>query len=445
MTVKEGLFAWVPWCLALVLLGPPGLGRADAAGGVLTLRQALDIALSQNPSLENAQLEVSKASESVKVTRTRELPSLKLEFVGSHNLTPQTYRFNAGVFGTVPTQNVDVPVKGDYSSAVSLSLSQPLSELYRIGLSLDQKNVTTKIVEQQLRANRQEIARRVKQAYYTLLRTRNLLRASEESVAFYAELERVVKQNYRQKTALEYQLLEVQSHLARSQHEALKNRRRMQNEEEKLNYLLGRNLGDRFSVTQTALTRQPAPTVDQAEATAVAQRPEINEAKLKLQHAQFGYRIERSKYLPDIGLRLRYTRLYNTELIPDRESAVELTARWNFFDWGRKSHDLNEKNYAIGQALNQVREARSRVLADVDSSIRKLSDARDLVKVTKLAVAAAKEKARVLMNQYRQKTALLDDVLKAQSEWVDAVTEHANAQLGVWTAQAELTRAMGEE
>ena len=104
-----------------------------------------------------------------------------------------------------------------------------------------------------------------------------------------------------------------------------------------------------------------------------------------------------------------------------------------------------QKNYAVNQARNQIWEARSRVLTDVNSSVRKLDDARDLVKVTQLTVAATKEKSRVLMNQYRQKTALLDDVLKAQSQWVDAVTEHANAQLSVWTAQAALARAMGEE
>ena len=192
-------------------------------------------------------------------------------------------------------------------------------------------------------------------------------------------------------------------------------------------------------------TMYGSPNLDQAKKAAVDQRPETNEAQLKLQHAQYGYRIERSRYWPDIGLRLRYSRLFNTQFIPDELSAIELTARWEFFDWGRKSHELEEKNYAVNQARNQIWEARSRVLTDVNSSVRKLDDARDLVKVTQLTVAATKEKSRVLMNQYRQKTALLDDVLKAQSQWVDAVTEHANAQLSVWTAQAALARAMGEE
>jgi outer membrane protein TolC len=51
----------------------------------------------------------------------------------------------------------------------------------------------------------------------------------------------------------------------------------------------------------------------------------------------------------------------------------------------------------------------------------------------------------VLLNQYRQQAALLDDVLKAQSEWSDAVTEQQHARLSVRNAQAELQKAMGEE
>ena len=412
---------------------------------VLTLDQALDIALQRNRSLENADMEVDKAADSVKAARTRQLPRLDLNLSESYNLTPQSYTYKSGTFGLVPARDVDVDAKKDFTTIVSLSVRQPLSELYRIGLTVDQHKVMESIAGQQLRARRQSIVNDVKQAYYDILKTSSSLRSAEDSIAYYTELDRVVTEDYRQKAVLEYQLLEVESRLARARHEAMTQRNRLATEQEKLNKLLGRDVAERFSVSELGVDLLQIPDRAQAQNAAVAQRPEVSEAALKIQHASYGYKIKKSEYLPDVDLSLRYTRLYNTEFIPDEESSIGLTARWEFYDWGRKSQDLSQKNYATRQARNQLREVEDQVLIEVNTRIRQLQAALDLVKVTELTERATREKARVLWNQYQQQSALLDDVLKAESEWSEAVNEHQHARLSVRDAQAELQKAMGAE
>lgn len=447
-TLKVG---W--WQLLMALLGMASIaaGNAAAAGGsaspdsLLTLEQAIDAALQQNRSLENAGMEVDKAADSVKAARTRQLPILNLDLSESYNLTPQSFTFAAGTFGPVPPQDVEIESKDGFTPIVSLSIKQPLSELYRIGLTIDQHEVMEQIAGQQLRARTQSVINEVKQAYYDILKTRSSVQSTEDSIAYYTELDREVAENYRQQTVLEYQLLEVESRLARARHEALKLRNRLATEQERLNKLLGRDVNERFSVSDPGMDLVLIPDPAQAEIAAVAQRPEISEAALKLEHARYGYKIKKSEYLPDIDLSLRYTRLYSTEFIPDEESFIALTARWEFYDWGRKSQDLSQKNYAIHQARNQLREAEDQVLVEVNTRIRQLQDALDLVKVTELTERATREKARVLLNQYRQQAALLDDVLKAESEWSDAASEQQQAVLSVRSAQAELLKAMGEE
>jgi len=90
---------------------------AEAVGGapesMLTLEQALDAALQQNRSLENAGMEVDKATDGVKAARTLQLPRLELNLSESYNLTPQSYTFDAGTIGIVPQQDVDINVKQD--------------------------------------------------------------------------------------------------------------------------------------------------------------------------------------------------------------------------------------------------------------------------------------------------------------------------------------------
>jgi outer membrane protein len=443
-TLSLLLAAWVLSACALAA------GTSDATARALTLGEALNIALDENRGIKNAELEVAKAADRVAAIRTHRLPKLHLDLSESYNLTPQSYNFKSGSLGTlnsgelIPPQDVAIDAEDGLTTVLSVGVRQPLLQLYRIGLAIDRHEVAQSIAEQQLRARRQELVKRVKQAYYEILKTQNELQATEESIAFYHDLEQLVSRYLEEKTVLEYQVMEVRSRLARTEHRAYTERNLLETRQERLNSLLGRDVETRFRVSPVGISDAPLPPVAEAENTAVAKRPEINEAELRLKEAQYGYRITKSGYFPDVDLQLRYSRLYNTEFIPDQESSIRLTARWEFFDWGRKSKEMSKKNAAIRQARNEIDEARAQILVEVNSRLRKLEDARSLVRVTELSQAAAREKLRVLMNQYRQQAVLLDDVLKAESDLADASSAYHDALLSVWTARADLVKAMGE-
>jgi len=436
------------WLLALAISTLPGFVAGQEGATlvpVLTLEQALDIALQDNRTLDNAEMDVGKAADSVAAERTKRLPRLNLGVAESYNLTPQAYTYEAGTFGPVPTEDVGITSHEGFTTIVSASVKQPLSDLYRIGLTIDQSEINEDIADQDLRSRRQVIIRDVKEAYYNILKTQNELVTTQASIAFYRELDQLVVRYYEEQTVLEYETMEVKSRLARAEHDAFKEDNRLETQKEKLNKLLGRDVSTRFAVGAVGVDQLPVPSIAEAESLAIEQRPEINARHLQLKHAEYGYRIKKSEYIPHIDLQYRYTRLYNTEFIPDKESAIGLTARWEFYDWGRKSQDLSKKTLAIRQARNEIEEAESQVIIDVNHRLRELEDARNLVSVTAITQRVAQEKLRVLMNQYTQQAVLLDDVLKAERQLSVANTEHHNAQLSVWTAQSELQKAMGGE
>ncbi|MEO8628948.1 MAG: TolC family protein, partial [Betaproteobacteria bacterium] len=263
------------------------------------------------------------------------------------------------------------------------------------------------------------------------------------SILFYRELSQLVGRYVKEKVALDYQRLETEARLAKAEHTARSERNALQTQQDKLNNLLGRDVKTPFQVSTTEIAVGQPLEQSAAEASALAQRPDIQEAKLKLAQAQTGYKIKRSEYLPDLNLQMRYSRFLNVDFIPEQEWAVGLQLKWEFYDWGRKSHDLAGKTVGITQAKNDVRDTEAQVLIEVDSRLRELQEARELVKVTQLSVAAAREKLRVTMNLYRQKSALLKDVLQAQSDLTDANSEFQNALLSLWTAQAQLDKALG--
>ncbi|WP_428354281.1 TolC family protein [Methyloprofundus sp.] len=412
---------------------------------LLTMNQALEQALHANRLLENAGLEVHKAASSLAAERTKRYPQLHFDFSESYNLTPQSYTYEAGVFGAVPTEDVSIVSERGFTTVLSAGIKQPLSQLYKIGLSIDQFAVREDIAEEQVRAQRQEIVKKVRDNYYKILKTQYSLSANEQRTIFLRELNQLVDRYYQEKTVLQYQTMEVQAKLARSRHEAFRDKNDLLTQQERLNVLLGRDINKQFSVTSINDSLLPVPGLDEIESISLSMRPEVRETQLKLEYDKYGYQIKQAEYIPDIDFEVRYSRLFGTEFIPDEEAVLALKLKWDIYDWGQKSQELSKKNYAIQQSRNQIRETKARIVIEVNERYRQLQDANDMQQVSELTQAAAQEKLRVLMSQYRQQVVLLDDVLRAEADLADANNQYHQALLSAWSARAALDKAMGIE
>lgn len=425
-------------------------GPVAAAGEVLTLEEALGLALTNNPGVENASIDIEKVGDQVSATRKRQYPAFNTTVRGSRNFSDESYTIDQGALGTiagtpVPEQNTTLESKEDYSAQFEVEVRQPLTKLYSIGLNLDKLEVDRKIGDQNLRSKQQDVALKVKQEYYAILTTQSALEATEESIAFYTSLVEIVGNRVTERTALEYQLLDAEARLAQARYDELEQTNDLADHKERLNQLMGRDIDTPFMVAHVADIPSPVLDPEQAEAQALAQRPETREARLKLAQAELERRIKTSDYIPTVDLKASYIKLANTEFIPDDYFFVGVVARWEFFDWGRREDEISKARRSVSEARNLIREADHQVAAQVNQRIRDLQNAKGLVEVTAMAQKAAREKLRVTMNKYNEEAALLDDVLEAESKLAKANSDHEEATLGVLSATAELENALGED
>ena len=58
---------------------------------------------------------------------------------------------------------------------------------------------------------------------------------------------------------------------------------------------------------------------------------------------------------------------------------------------------------------------------------------------------AAREKLRETMDAFKNETALIKDVLEAQTRLAQANSEYQKSLSGFWTAKADFEKATGEE
>src|SRR5258708_4704011 len=205
---------------------------------------------------------------------------------------------------------------------------------------------------------------------------------------------------------------------------------------------MGGDLRAQFSVQPIA-----GPTADETDldagARALDERAEVRQARLRVKQAGLDYRVQVSKYIPDVSLAVNYLSTFGVEFLPRNVASVGVLVNWEPFDWGRKRRELAEKALAIRQADYSVREAEQSVLVDVNAGLRKLQQARVLVDVTRLAQETENEKLRVVINQYPLKAALLKDVLQEQAAVADANDQYRQALLAFWMAKADFERALG--
>src|SRR5262249_9611810 len=275
--------------------------------------------------------------------------------------------------------------------------------------------------------------------------TESALGAGREGLEFYRELTRVVEEFVNKMAALPGDLLDARARLAGEEYRVLTLTNSVATQKEQLNDLMGREITADF---EPARVPKPGPMEQDLEASralAVERRPEIQEARLRVEQAQFDRRIKKAEFIPDLSVGYGFTTNTNLDVLPRDISSVRLTFSWEVYDWGRKRRELAEKSWAREQAELALQGTRNAVLREVGSRFRAVAESRMAVEVSRAQLESAREKSRVAMDRYRQRAILLKDLLQSRTEAAEAESRQQEALLSVWTAKADFERALGEE
>jgi len=454
ITIRPASLFAVVIIAALAAVAPAGRAQQplSSAAEVLTLEQAVALALQHNRQVKNAELEAAKYEDQLAETRTRRLPSFNLYALGTQQLSEINFLFQKGVFGTfpgigpIPAENTTLSTPRRPTASILAQVTQPLSQQYRLGLNLQQLKLGREIAREEVRSRQQSIVSQVKQAYYGILQTQSGLQSTEEATRLYRELDRITNEYVVQQVALKSEGLQVKTQLAKSEYDSLTLRDLLLTQKGQLNHLLGRDIRTDFSVSSVPDATQYEIDLAAAHARALEQRPEVREARLKLKQAEYDVRAKKAENIPDVSLSFHYLTLQNfDQFVPKNITGVGISLSWEVFDWGRRKHELAEKGKTVNQANNGLTEAESAILLDVDSKFRKLQETRQLLRISQLSQEAAGETVRVTLNRYDQKTTLLRNVLQSQTSLAEANYQYQQALLGFWTAKADFEKALGED
>jgi len=436
---------------AASLAEPPPATAAEPEEPLLTLEAALSQALDNNRQVKISALEVQKSEHQVNVVRSKRLPQFHVDALAGSLLQPFDYTFPAGSFGTypetgpIPSSDAKIRTPAQFTSLVTASVDQPLTQLYELNLGVKAGELGREIAREGVRAERQKVAALVRTAYFELVATQAAVDALRETVRTLTEAQRVTAQYEAQQTVLRGEALEVDARLLRSRYELQAAENRLATRREVLNDLLGRDLGTLFRVEPIPELSADTLTLEHARERAADSRPELRQAVLRERQADYERRIAKADYIPDVSLSVRYMGFYNYEVLPRNVAVAGVFVNWEPFDWKRRSNKVAEKARAVEQARTGAQQARSQVAIDVGAKHRSWSEAALLVEAARTGFEAAKEQLRVTTNKYKDEAALLKDLLQAEARSSETQFQYQQALSSYWGAMAELRRAMGDE
>jgi outer membrane protein len=422
---------------------------SSTSNETLTLEQAIALALRQNHAVRDEEMETGKTGDRLAVSRTLRLPSMNLFALATDQfIKPEeasTVNTTTNIFpGVGPFFSIGVPRRP--TAVVAGLILQPLSQQYRFSLNIKQARLAQGAEKERLRLVKQSTIDRVKQTYYGILETESSLESIEETITSYRELDRLTSDQVAQEVKLKSAGLDVKTRLAKAEYEELNLSNELATKKENLNKLLGRNVRTDFRLNPVPDVNGFPADLESARTRALEQRPEIREAKLRIQGAEVDRRIKKSEYIPDVSAGFTYMTFRNfDDFVPKNLASAGVGIAWEVFDWGRKREQLAEKDKAIDQARERLREAEDSVLVDVSQKFRQLQQTRQTFVVVQLAKETARENLRVNTSRYKLTAAYLSDVLQSQSTLAEANYHYQQALLGYWTAQAEFEKALGED
>jgi len=436
----------------LVLMLPVSIMRAqEEPAKPLTLEEAVSLARSHNRELKQARLEIHKQKEAFSEAKTQLYPRFDTYFLASELLTPLDFTIKSGTLGTfpatgpIPAKDSKIHTPARPVALTSATVTQPLTQLFRIDLSIKQQKLAAELSQQSYFEREQGIVNEVRRAYYAILQSQSELESQRALLAYLEELQQLTGRRLQQEAVLKADSLRITAQRAKASYQLTVIQDALADKKEALNRLLGRDLLEEFTVETVPASLPEESSLPEARKSAIEMRPEIKAETIKKERATLETKIEKTRYIPDISIQANYLTAPNISFLPQNVGAVGVLLTWQHWDWGQKRHNIAQNVDTEMQAQLSIDNVKDQVLQEVDSTFRRLREARVLLTAAQAARDAEAEKLRNEMDAYSHQTIMLSDLLQQHSSVASAEDQYRQGLLAFWKARADFERAVGEE
>jgi outer membrane protein len=414
---------------------------ATAAAPLLTLDQALAIALDSNRTYRASVLDARSAAEAVSWGAAGALPSVDAtaSYTKSVNDTRQVR------VGTAPEEKNGAESSSKLAGVTGTwTVFEGLSSL--AAHKRLQANAT--LTDARREQVRQSLASQVILGYGDVARQRSVLAALDTTMALSRERVKITQGKYGFGGTSKLELLQSELDLNADRADSLKQNLALAAAKRGLNRLLARPDTLAFEVEDSIPLAAPA-DLAALRARALEASPALRQAALSRSVSEAAFREYVGKLFPAVGLSLGYN--YNLAenqvgLVRNNETegvSYGVNVRMNLFDGFTLRDDWRAAKRSIAKSDLQYQEIRAGLEADFSGAARAYQASLEQLQLETANVALARENMAIAMERLRLGTIASLELRASQEKYVAAETRLVSARYESKRAETELQLLAG--
>ncbi len=437
--MKQGVMAVMLLLLLLstAFAAEPQTAAPAKAPTEITLDQAVNMALTNNPIGKIAVYEFEAAKGALTAARSYRWPTLSATHRDSW-----TWAGEKANLQNRPPNNYASYVSDYFSNSVSASWT--LWSGNRVESQISQAKLSLDASRWEIAAARQELKYSATDAYFKFMAARDAVRLATESVERLERYLQDVKLQFEVGVVAKVDVLRSEVELAKAKQTLIEAKNAYDVTMANLNTIIGLPLTTELKVAGDLSYEKYDQALAACMDTALRQRPEIFQATDAAKIAQEAITIARSGYLPTVSA--SYQAGWNDSKFAGTNNynwTVYLTTNWNFMDSGLTAGKLKQASEGFKKAKEQLQQTVDAVRLDVQSTYLTLKSAEQSIATSSAAVGLAEEDYKIKVIRYQAGVGTNLDVLDAQVALTTAKNNFLQAMYSYNNYRSKLDKAMG--
>lgn len=395
-----------------------------ATASAMTLTEAANIALENNPSLQNTKQSIDIAERSLQIARGNKGVSV----------TASSGASLAKTEGNPDSRVVSANIRG----------SLPLYSGNRLESQIKSAELEIDISRLEYTQAQEDLIYNVARAYIDALENWENTEVYRQTEHNMSDHEKNISLLYEAGAKAKIDLLRAQVETANAQQDTAKSQATYEVSLTNLATLMALNSGANLTI-ENVTTSMELDDLERYLERADENRADLRAAELRVDQGEHALEIAKSGKRPnlsaEVGAGLGASRSGDWHATPD--ASAGLSASWNIFDSGVVKAEVKQAETSLDKLSLQMQDEINSVHEEVITAYKNLKIAITRLSSTQKAVELAEEERTIAIEKYRAGEGILLDVLDAEVSLSTAKKNHVSATCDVARYKFDLSHAVG--
>jgi outer membrane protein TolC len=413
------------WFLIVLIINFNWALGADSVTSPLSWKSSLTTARAFNKELKIAKEKLNEFKAAREIPQSSTFPQLSSSLASQYSSTQTTSGLNTNL---------------------SLTAKQSLFDGFKTLSAIEVADLNIHSAELDYWLKESEIFYKLRQSFYEVLRSQELLKLSEQLMVRRKQQLSLVKLRY--EAGLEHRgsLFTAEANLARAENDIVQTKRNLMINQKTLAQIMGQDDLKNFTVTADLKLEIDLSTEPEMEQL-IAATPAYLKTQLDQSAAEYQLKISQADYWPEISLQGSYFKtLQETAAFGnDGRWNVGLNLNLSLIDFGKRDANVKMAESRLKQVEFSIQNTVSLMKVQLAQAWTGLQNAFNQIQVSQKFLEATQERSTIAGVQYSSGLISFDNWIIIENDFANARRDYLNTQVDAVITEAKWRQLKGEK